>query len=158
MKGTWTPILRQLKNTRIITYLFSDDKDIIQKYDDYRNDRNLKPGWVVADHYCLVNDNDFIGEISIRHSLTDSLLKYGGHVGYGIRCSMWNRGYGSLILKLGLEKCKGLCIDNVLITCGDNNYGSARIIEKNGEVLENKIQNVIDGKEVNTRRYWMNNK
>ena len=57
----------------------------------------------------------FLGKISIRHRLTDALLRYGGHIGYGIRYSQWNKGYGTLLLKLALEKAGEMGIHEVLI-------------------------------------------
>ena len=59
------------------------------------------------------------------------------------------------MLKLGLEKAKQLGLDKVLITCDDDNYGSIGVIENNGGILENKVRNVINNKEVITRRYWI---
>ena len=44
----------------------------------------------------------------------------------------------------------------VLITCDDNNIGSIKVIERNGGVLEDKFNDVIDGKPRVTRRYWIN--
>ena len=41
----------------------------------------------------------------------------------------------------------------VLLTCADGNTGSARVIEKNGGVLLDKLDDVIDGKPRVTRRY-----
>lgn len=136
----------------VSTYFFDDARayDIFEKFDSYRNERDLKPGRVGADYYWLVDDeNDhFIGEISIRHSLTDALERYGGHIGYGIRFSEWNKGYGTLMLKLALEKAKERGTTDVLITCDDDNIASARVMEKNGLVLHDKVKNVIDGQKI----------
>lgn len=142
----------------ITTYVFDDARsyDIFKKYDDYKNERNLKPNRVGADYYWLV-DNErgyFIGEISIRHKLTEALLRYGGHIGYGIRYSEWNKGYGTLMLKLALEKAREMGIEKVLITCDDDNFASAKVMENNGMVLHDKIVNSVDGHTVVTRRYW----
>lgn len=147
----------EYKQNAITTYAFDDASsfDILQKYENYRFERNLKPNRVGADYYWLVDDanNYFIGETSIRHRLTDALERYGGHIGYGIRFSEWNKGYGTLMLRLALEKAKELGITTVLITCDDDNYGSAKVIENNGFVLQDKIQNTINGNLVLTRRY-----
>lgn len=145
-------------NNGILTYPFVDTEncDIFRKFDDYRHEHNLKPGYVGADYYWLVDEGRerFIGEICIRHRLTDALLRYGGHIGYGIRYSEWNKGYGTLMLRLTLEKAKDRGIEKVLITCDDDNIGSARVMEHNGLVLHDKIENIIDGERIITRRYW----
>ena len=98
---------------------------------------------------------EFIGEISIRHNLTDSLLRYGGHIGYGIRYSKWNSGYGTKMLALALKKAKHMGLNKVLITCDEDNIGSAKVIENNGGILENIIENIIEGKKIYTKRYWI---
>ena len=134
--------------------------DVIKKYEDYRKEENLPIGYVTADTYWLVDDDKkyFIGEISIRHSLTEALKKYGGHIGYFVRFSEWNKGYGSMMLKLGLEEAKKIIKeDEILITCDDDNIGSARVMEHNGFILRDKIENVIDDKKVLSRRYYLKN-
>ena len=61
-----------------------------------------------------------------------------------------------MALKLGLEKAKEIGLkDKVLITCDDDNIGSYKIIEKNGGILENKIENTDDDEVFLTRRYWV---
>ena len=64
-------------------------------------------------------------------------------------------GYGTKMLELALKKAKLIGLNKVLITCDDDNPGSARVIEKNGGILENKILNIIDGQQVLIRRYWI---
>lgn len=101
----------------------------------------------------LVEGDEFIGEVSIRHRLNAWLLVEGGHVGYGIRPSRQGRGYGKLILALALEECRRLGIERLLVTCQDDNLASARIIEANGGVLENVIDAPADRGRL--RRYWI---
>lgn len=148
---------REYEDNNIATASFDDpDKeDIFKKYDDFRNERNLLPGFVGSDEYWLVDEdtNYFIGRVSIRHKLNDHLERFGGHIGYAVRCSEWNKGYGTLMLKFALERAKQLGIKEVLTTCNDDNAGSYRVMEKNGMVLKDKIPNVENGKEIITRRY-----
>lgn len=100
----------EYKLNDVQTYAFDDARayNIFGKYDNYMHERNLKPNRVGSDCYCLVDEerNYFIGEISIRHRLTDDPKCYGGHIGYSVRCSEWNKGYGTLMLRLALEKQK----------------------------------------------------
>ena len=148
----------EYENNNVQTYAFDDARsyDIFLKYDNYKNEKNLKPNRVGANYFWLVDDEKefFIGEISIRYKLTDELLKYGGHIGYGIRYSEWNKGYGTFMLKLALEQAKIMGISKVLITCDDDNFSSAKIMEKNHMELQDKTENIIDGQKVITRRYW----
>jgi predicted acetyltransferase len=101
----------------------------------------------------LVEDDEFIGEASIRHELNAWLLRAGGHVGYGIRPSRQRRGFGRLILALALDECRRLGIERVLVTCQEDNLASARIIEANRGVLENVTCDPAGHGRL--RRYWI---
>ncbi|MDD2492315.1 MAG: GNAT family N-acetyltransferase [Bacilli bacterium] len=137
--------------------IFGDPNTIIQKSRDYENGINMKHGYVKATTFWLIDNNQFIGEINIRHELTDFLLNYGGHIGYEIRYSMRNKGYGTKMLQMTLPYCKEvLKLQKVLITCDDDNIGSAKVIEKNGGIMENVVINDIERGTVKTRRYWIN--
>ena len=60
------------------------------------------------------------------------------------------------VLQLGLEESKTLIEDDkILITCDDDNVGSYKIIESNGGILENKVENEDAGEKFLTRRYWI---
>lgn len=140
------------------TYAFTDPRitDTLAKFDRYREERDLPAGRVGSHFYWLVDDETqrFIGEISIRHRLTPALERYGGHIGYGVRFSEWGKGYGTRMLRLALDEATVLGLDRVLITCDDDNIASARVMEKNGFTLADKIPNTIGGKAIITRRYW----
>lgn len=131
-------------------------EDVIQKFKDARDKTKLPEGYVPSYDYFLVDDDKFIGIIHIRIELTPFLMRYGGNIGYAINPTYWRHGYGTEILKLGLERAKELgMIGKVLITCDDDNIGSSKIIEKNGGILENKIENESCGEYFLTRRYWI---
>lgn len=97
---------------------------------------NLPDGFVPETILWLIDDHEYIGEVSVRHTLNYSLLRAGGHIGYVIRPSMRKKGYGKRILKLSLEVVKSLGMKKVLLTCDETNIGSVKIIESNGGVLE----------------------
>jgi predicted acetyltransferase len=103
----------------------------------------------------LVDGERFIGMSSFRPELNKHLEKRGGNIGYAVRSSERRRGYGGLILKLTLEHIRslGLGLENVLVTCHDENLGSIRIIETAGGVLQDKVK--ILGLPVPERRYWI---
>ena len=139
--------------------MFDDinEVDIIQKMKDTRDKSKLKPNRVLSYDYFAVDDDKFIGIIHIRIELTPRLLMYGGHIGYGVNPKYWRQGYGTELLRIGLIRIKELMKDDrVLVTCDDDNIGSAKVIENNGGILENKVINLDDeGVEVLTRRYWI---
>lgn len=149
---------REYRADGITTYEFLNLNryDLFQHMERYRAGKNLPENRVPATYLWLVDGTEFIGEVSIRHCLTDTLLRYGGHIGYGIRHSQWHRGNGTAMLAMALPYAKRkLGLNRVLITCDDDNTASARVIEKNGGILRDRIFNSVDGKRVVTRRYWI---
>lgn len=91
------------------------------------------------------------GAVDIRHDLNEHLPNYGGHIGYGIVPSERRKGYAKEQLRLALPVARALGLTKVLVCCDDLNPGSARTIEANGGILEDKRMN---GEEL-TRRYWI---
>lgn len=81
-------------------------------------------------------DNKIVGTIQLRHELNDDLRKHGGHIGYGVRPSERNKGYGTKQLSLVLEKAKELHIPRIMISCDKTNLGSAKVAINNGGKLE----------------------
>lgn len=140
-------------------FLDGDKVDIFKVMMDSREGIGLPEGYVPATYLWLVDQGEFIGEVCIRHHLTEALLIFGGHIGYGVRFKKWNQGYGTILLKQALEYAfKVNKLDKILITCSDSNIGSYTVIENNGGILQDKIINIVDGNERLTRRYWINYK
>lgn len=139
-------------------YAFSDGRktNVLAKFEDYRLERNLKPNRVGADYYWLVDEKQlrFLGEIVIRHRLTPEQEQYAGHIGYGVRRSQWSKGYGTLMLGMALARARDMGLQRVLVTCDDDNLPSARVLENNGFLLHDKVEHIIGGQPVITRRYW----
>ncbi len=108
---------------------------------------------VPGDVFWLVDDMTFIGEIGVRYRLNDFLMKIGGHAGYGIRPAFQRQGYGKLILKLALDVLRERGVERALVTCYDHNLASAKVIEANGGLLENIIDDPRGGGK--SRRYWI---
>ncbi len=127
--------------------------EFVKNLQDMAEGLNLPAGFVPATEFWLVDNGEFIGRVSIRHSLNSNLLKLGGHIGYYIRISKRKMGYGKIILKLALLKAKKLGLTKILITCDDTNFASAKIIEENGGVLENKVE--VGDNLPKKRRYWI---
>ena len=92
-----------------------------------------------------------VGAVNIRHDLNDYLLKYGGHIGDGIRPSERRKGYATEMIRLALEECRELGLTRVLMTCDKNNIGSAKSIIRNGGILENEVL----GEGSIKQRYWI---
>jgi predicted acetyltransferase len=115
---------------------------------------HLEPGKVLDSEFWLVDDLEIIGRVALRHELHERLRLHGGHIGYEIRPSQQRKGYGTLILKLVLEKARDIGLERVLLTCDVDNFGSRRVIEMNGGKLEGEFQ--LDFYDKPIRRYWIN--
>lgn len=86
------------------------------------------------------SDDMLIGLLSIRHSLNrPDLKKYAGNIGYSVRPSERRKGYATNILKIGIDVCRELGIENALLICGEDNVASTRVIKKNGGVLHERV-------------------
>lgn len=111
--------------------------------------------WVVSTTLLAIRKKDqkIIGTIDIRHELNEFLLEFGGHIGFGVRPSERGKGYASEMLRLGLDYCKILGLEKVMVACYKENIASARTIRKNGGVLEREFSHA-DGKDVQV--YWIN--
>jgi predicted acetyltransferase len=90
---------------------------------------------------------EFVGSVSLRHELNAFLFEEGGHIGYSVRPSKRRQGIATRALDLTLDVARGIGLDQVLVTCDDDNAASARTIEACGGELED----VRNGK----RRYWI---
>lgn len=132
-----------------IEELESDFDAFIEKIPNIRIEMNKVP----ESEFWLIDNEEYIGRLSIRHELNEELLRVGGHIGYAIRPSERKRGYGKKALELGLQEAKKLGLKKVLVTCDSNNIGSRKIIESQGGVLENEVEGKTD--EPTKLRFWI---
>lgn len=109
--------------------------------EDNSNEKTVRVGWVISSTFFAVRkkDSKIIGMIDIRHSLNEFLKKYGGNIGYGVRPSERNNGYAAEILKQGLEYCKTIGLEKVMLACYKDNQASSKTIAKCGGVLEKEF-------------------
>lgn len=113
---------------------------------------DLPPGWVRGEFLVAELDGEPIGRTSLRYELTSFLREVGGHVGYAVAPEHRRRGYATQILRLSLDRLHAASVDRVLVTCDDDNIGSARVIERCGGVLEDVRE--VPGA-APKRRYWI---
>jgi predicted acetyltransferase len=94
------------------------------------------PDWVLNTNLWWVDDDEYIGRMSIRHELNEWLAEVGGHIGYDVRRSRRREGHATAMLAAALVVARDLGIDRALVTCDGDNVASRRVIERNGGVLE----------------------
>jgi predicted acetyltransferase len=107
----------------------------------------LVEDWVLCTNLWWVDQDEYVGRMSIRHELNDWLAEAGGHIGYDVRRSRRGRGHATAMLRAALAVARDLGIERALLTCDDDNVASRIVIERNGGVLEDER----DGK----LRYWV---
>lgn len=79
-----------------------------------------------------------------------------GSVGYAVRIAELGKGYGTEILRQGLEIAKGHGMEKVLLIISEENAASIHICEKMGGKLQDSIEvsHETEGKHL-LRRYWI---
>lgn len=112
----------------------------------------LPEGMVRAETLFLVEDNGYIiGTINLRYAMTEELLKFGGHMSFGIRPEERKKGYAFIMIKLALNRLRVNGIIKALVTIRRDNKPARKTIQKIGGRLENSYEmkgHVID-------RYWI---
>ena len=117
--------------------------DVISRYID-----NLARGfWTseqaletesISHHYWYMLDDEILGQATLRSELRGEFGQTHGHVGYGISPLHRNRGHGTHLLGLLLEKARESGLKSVLITCAPRNLASRRVIERNSGVWKDR--------------------
>jgi predicted acetyltransferase len=126
----------------------------IQQCSEEAAGRNLSPDRVPQSTFWLVRDgNRIIACSRLRHTLNTFLEQVGGHIGYEVRPSERQRGYGTQILRTTLDKARELGLNRVLVTADTPNIASWRIIEKNGGVFHSEELSQHTGELL--RKYWI---
>lgn len=110
-------------------------------------------GFVPSSYLVAIVDEKVVGRVSIRHELNDFLMKYGGHVGYGVVRSERRKGYATEILRQSLSVCRALGLNRIMISCDTDNEGSKKVIERNGGIFERETS--LKGLEKQKLIYWV---
>jgi predicted acetyltransferase/ADP-ribose pyrophosphatase YjhB (NUDIX family) len=119
---------------------------------------DLKSDHVLTTTFWLVEDNKYIGTFALRHNLTENLKISGGHIVYQIIPSKLRQGYATKGLFLCLAEALKLGLEEVLITCHEDNIASYKTM--------NKVMLKMGGREIEpsetdgykNRRVWIKTK
>lgn len=98
------------------------------------------------------NDNKIVGTINVRWNLNEAMLRFGGHIGYGIRPTERRKGYNKINLYLGMLEAKKVGLEKVMLDCDVNNLGSDKTLKALGGKLERTEVDPSDG--ILTNVYW----
>jgi predicted acetyltransferase len=124
----------------------------LARLEDERNGVGLAPGRVPSSFLVAEAGGEIVGRSSIRHALNEQLLRIGGHVGFCVRPGHRRRGYATEILKQSLVIVWALGVERALVTCDDDNAGSAAAIERCGGIFESLYKPLLGAP---VRRYWI---
>ena len=157
MKGALDDFIADWKDEEIIPSTLQKYTGNIDEFlahlDTLENDppRLMVPGTM----FFLVEGEEILGVCEIRHFLNSGLLKYGGHVGYGVAPKHRGNGYAAEMVRMAMPFMKQVGIDRCLITCVQENIASAKTIENVGGVLENEVEIIRNGLLKIGLRYWI---
>lgn len=134
-------------------YTFEEVLDMCLRLEDEEYAKSV--GKCPGKTFLLVreDDNKIVGTINLRWNLTDAMLKFGGHIGYGIRPTERRKGYNKINLYMVLKVAKKIGLDRVMLDCNVNNIGSDNTIKSLGGVLERTEVDPSDNKLTNV--YWI---
>jgi predicted acetyltransferase len=113
----------------------------------YADPATVPAGKVPCTFFWVLEDDEVVGFLAVRHTLNDFLRRQGGHIGYSVRPSARRRGHASAALRLGLDHAAALGVHQVLLTVEPGNQASRRTIERAGGVLEDERADHL--------RYWV---
>ena len=135
-------------------YTFEEalERCLNMKNEEYAKSINRVPGKT----FLLIrkNDNKIVGTINIRWNLSEKMLEFGGHIGYGIRPTERRKGYNKIQLYLVLLEAQKLNLDKVMLDCSVDNLGSDKTIKALGGILERCELDESDNTMTNV--YWIN--
>jgi predicted acetyltransferase len=127
---------------------------LIERLDCSLDPEALMPGELPYEDFWMMEGDQWIGKLTLRTAIDEKYLHAGGHIGYEIRPTRRRCGYGTAILRLGLEKARERGLTRVLLTCDETNLASQKVIERNGGSLESIVD--VEGQTARKMRYWIN--
>ena len=114
---------------------------------------NLGEGRVRGAFLAAAVGEELVGRASVRFSLNEWLAAWGGHIGYAVLGAHRRQGLASEILRQALVLARAEGVERVVMTCFDDNEGSAKVIERHRGVLNSTgLTNKWSGR---MRRYYI---
>jgi predicted acetyltransferase len=118
---------------------YSNFEALLEKIEQFSKGLNLPAGYVPSSTFWLVDSREIIGVTNIRHYLNSEIEHCGGHIGLGIRPAYRGKGLGGYLMKLSIEKLKGMGVNSVHIHCYKENIASSKAIRSSGGVLASEL-------------------
>lgn len=88
-----------------------------------------------------------VGMLDVRHGVDESAYLY-GHIGYSVAPGSRGKGYGTAMLRWGLDTAQKLGVPWPVVCCYENNKTSRKVMENNGLLEEKRYTEEHTGLEV----------
>ncbi len=113
---------------------YKEYKKWLQEVDNHSKGINLPDGWIPYTTYILYINDIPVGYGRIRHSSSDYLetVVGAGNLGYGISKEYRGKGYGDILFKELLKKCKEHGYNEIKLFPLKTNEATIKIMIKNG--------------------------
>ncbi|MBR4036773.1 MAG: GNAT family N-acetyltransferase [Oscillospiraceae bacterium] len=157
MKGALADFIADWKDEAIIPSTLQKYSLGFEGFIDHLHTMETDPPRLMSPStmWFLMDDDEILGAYEVRHFLNSGLLKYGGHIGYGVAPKHRGNGYAAKMIEMSMPMLKQLNLDRVLICCVDDNIPSAKTILKAGGVLENEVEIIRNNQPKIGQRYWL---
>ena len=95
-----------------------------------------------------VDGDEYLGRLTIRHRLAPGRIgERNGHIGYDVRPSARRKGHATAMLAAAVPWAARVGLTRALITCDAVNEPSRRVIEANGGIFVDRLDEKL--------RYWL---
>lgn len=113
---------------------FAGFKEWLIKQEEFHLGKNLPQGWIPYTTYFLYDNGLPIGIGRVRHETSEYLQKVvgAGEIGYGISKDYRGKGYGNILFKELLKKCKDFGFEKITLFPHKDNIATIKIMTKNG--------------------------
>ena len=105
----------------------------------------------------IIENDEIVGTIDLRHQLNKSYYERLGHIAYYIHPLKRKKGYATKALGLAIKWYKKKPINQILITCYSDNKASKKVSLKNGGVFEKSVVDKKTNKTINRYLITINN-
>ena len=113
---------------------FEEYREWLKKEDELSKGVNLPEGWVPATTYFLYIDDEPVGYGRVRHASLEYLetVVGAGNLGYGITKEYRGKGYGGILFRELLKKCRDFGYEEIKLFPLKSNIATVKIMLKNG--------------------------
>ena len=99
-----------------LDFEFDDFAELVVRLNDCSSDGGAPADGIAVPHttFWLIENEEIVGVSSLRHRMTDRLMRLGGHIGFGVRPSARGRGVAKELLRRTLLEAGSLGLPKVL--------------------------------------------